>query len=82
LVKSEVVEVFTFGLFTYPVCVAIHTSELLRVLLVATGLLHGVPGFILLLLRYVSLRLRKLIEVLITVAGIVIAIETLLLELI
>ncbi len=82
LVKSEAIEAATFGLLTYPVCVVIHTSRLLRVLLVAIGLLHGVPGFILLFSRYVSSGLRKFLEILIIVAGAIVAIEILLLELV
>ncbi len=82
LVKSEAVEAATFSLLTYPVCIAIHTSRLLRVLLVTIGLLHGVPGFILLFSRYMSSELRKFVEVLIIAAGAIIAIEILFLELV
>ncbi len=82
LIKSEGIEAATFSLLTYPVCVAIHTSRLLRVLLVTIGLLHGVPGFILLFSKYVSPKLRKFVEVLCIAAGVIIAIEILLLELV
>ncbi|HIP56670.1 MAG TPA: hypothetical protein EYH02_01155 [Ignisphaera aggregans] len=82
LIKSRAVEALTLGLLTYPICIALHTSRVLRILLVVFALLHGVSGFMLMAMRYVDKRFVKYVESLLIVFSIIVLIEIVILELI
>jgi len=81
LVKSRAVEALTLGLLTYPTCIALHTSKILRILLVVLALLHGVSGFVLMAMRYIDRKFMKYIETLLIVFSVVVLIEIAILEL-
>ena len=81
LIKSRAVEALTLGLLTYPICIALHTSRVLRILLVVLALLHGVSGFMLIAMRYMDRRFVKYVESLLIVFSMIVLIEIVILEL-
>ena len=81
LIKSRAVEALTLGLLTYPICITLHTSRVLRILLVVLALLHGVSGFILMAMRYMDRRFVKYVESLLIVFSVIVLIEIAILEL-
>ncbi len=81
LIKPGIVETITFGLMDRYTCFAIHTSPLIRVMLLTLAIVHGYTGYALLIQIVKNPRTRLILEILLALIAIAIYLQFILLEL-
>ena len=81
LTKSESVQMVTFGILDYAICMNLHTSPLIRTVVITLAILHGVAGFELWVFRVKRKFLRRVIRLLLWILICLVVIQFLIIEL-
>ena len=81
LIKSESVQMVTFGILDYATCMNLHTSPLIRILVITFATLHGIAGFELWVFRVKRKSLRRVIRLLLWILICLVIMQFLIIEL-
>jgi len=81
LTKSEIVQRVTFSILDYVACINIHTSPLIRIIIITLAILHAIAGFELWMFSVRGKFLRRIIRLLLWILVCLIAVQFLIIEL-